>query len=97
MPKKVQVANSLSAKVADFVREESIDWEIAVDGDCDIVIESCSERKQSNRGIIYADGWISCETARAIAPNLGLTLAQMGTLLNALSVKIRQCSLGCFE
>jgi len=96
MAKKVQVPDSLSAKVADFVKQESIDWEIVADDDCDIAVESCSERKQSNRDVIYSGGWISCEMARALAPNLDLTLDQMGKLLDVLSVKIRQCSLGCF-
>ena len=97
MSMKVQVPDSLSVTVAEFVKQEAIEWKLVTDGDCDIAIASCSERKQSDQDIIYAGGWISCEMARALAPNLGLTFAQMGRLLDVLSVKIRRCSLGCFE
>lgn len=97
MAKKVQVPDSLSAKVAEFAEQETLQWDIVGDGDCDIAIMPCSERRQSNLGVIYAGGWITCEAARAIAPGMDMTLAQMGRLLDALSVKIRHCSLGCFK
>ena len=97
MSKKVKVTNSVSATVADYIRQESVDWQIVDNGDSDIVIESSTERKECIKNIIYSNGWMSCEEARSLAPKLNLTLGQMGRLLDILSVKIRHCSLGCFK
>ncbi len=52
--------------------------------------------RQSDMDVLYADGWIACETARATADRLDIALPAMGELLELLNVKVRQCGLGCF-
>lgn len=42
------------------------------------------------------DGKISCQAARKLAEDEGITYKDMGGLLNENKVKITGCELGCF-
>ncbi len=42
------------------------------------------------------DGRLECGAARALAAELGVSLAEMGEIANALGIKIKNCQLGCF-
>jgi hypothetical protein len=44
----------------------------------------------------FADGSADCPRARALAERLGVPYSQVGQACNALKIKIRDCSLGCF-
>ena len=57
----------------------------------------CEESLESDLAMIYSGGWIACETARDLAKKLAISIRQMGGLLDQLNVKIRKCSLGCFQ
>lgn len=42
------------------------------------------------------EGRISCEVARALADELGVSYADLGVAANQLGIKIKSCQLGCF-
>jgi LAO/AO transport system kinase len=42
------------------------------------------------------DGKISCQQARKLAEDEGITYKDMGELLNEYKIKIMSCQLGCF-
>lgn len=42
------------------------------------------------------DGKISCQKARKLAEDEGITYKDMGDLLNEHKIKIKDCQLGCF-
>lgn len=97
MKKRIYVETPLKDQLEKFICNQNIDLETVTDQPGDIKILRCEERKECNLGTIYSGGWIACEMARDIAKKLGISLSQMGNLLNQLNVKIRKCSLGCFK
>lgn len=62
-----------------------------------VVVVTGEAGKRCTRRRLYVGGTIACETARAMAGVLGLTVRQMGELLDVLQIKVRQCGLGCFR
>lgn len=59
--------------------------------------ETGGERRESTADTLEAGGWIRCATAWAVAARHEIALRRLGALLNALDIKVRKCSLGCFE
>ncbi|MBU0639758.1 MAG: hypothetical protein KKB50_12900 [Planctomycetes bacterium] len=55
------------------------------------------EREQGDERTLRVGGWISCQSARAMAGKLRLDGRKIGKLCDLLDVKIRDCELGCFE
>ena len=98
MKTKICVQDALLESLRDFLRAEGIGIEAVTDESCPVKILQCEgeERLRSDLRTIYSGGWIACETARALAKKLGISLVQMGKVINHLNTKIRQCSLGCF-
>jgi hypothetical protein len=88
---------SIAEQLQEFLDSEKIDVELVIGQKADIEVTKCDERKESNFEIIYSGGWITCEMARSLAKKMNISIGQMGKLLNRLDVKIRRCSLGCFE
>ena len=79
-----------------FLTEKNINIAIVTE-DGDIKIEDTGpEKQQSDLSTLYSGGWITCPTARTLAGNLEIKLDQMGEILDHLSIKVRQCGLGCF-
>ena len=97
MKKQIYVEISIAEHLREFFDREKIDIEIVTDQPCDIEFTKCDEPRESNLGIIYSGGWITCEMARSLAKKMNISLGQMGKLLNHMDVKIRHCSLGCFK
>jgi hypothetical protein len=95
--KAISVPDSMAAAVQAFLDEEKIPVEIVVDGRCDVKVLLCNDRRESDLDTMYSGGWISCETARAVAARMVISLSQMGALLDHLDVKVRKCGLGCFK
>jgi len=95
MNKKLRVNGSIAESLQAFLIAEDIAINFAEDADVSVV--KCDEHKESSLQILYSGGWIACETARSLAKELGVSMPQMGKILNFLSVKIRKCSLGCFQ
>jgi hypothetical protein len=58
---------------------------------------AAEEPRRCTLSRLYVGGSIPCETARTLAPRLGLRLGQMGKLLDHLHIKVRHCGLGCFQ
>ena len=97
MKKRICVETSIKAQLQKFLDAEGIKIEVATDQNYDVAVVKCDDRKESNLDKIYSGGWIVCETARALAKKLEISISQMGQLLDELDVKIRSCSLGCFK
>ena len=97
MKKPVHVAKALQPKVAEWIEASALDVEMA-DGDTDgLRIVSSPEPSESSGDTLVAGGWIRCATARQMATEYGLPLRSLGELLDLLEIKIRACSLGCFD
>lgn len=100
MKGKIGVPASLAGQLGDFLRREDISIEVVAgsqQAEGAVMVFECDDRKESDLNTIYSGGWIACETARALAPRLGISIEEVGKLLNQLNVKIRRCSLGCFK
>ena len=97
MKKQIGVPDSMALPLREFLNEQGIDLEVIAGGRCDVNIHTCNERAESDIDTIYSAGRIRCETARGCAKKIGISIRQMGKLLNHLDVKIRECSLGCFQ
>ena len=97
MKKRICVEASVAEQLQKFLEAEEIKIEVVTDGNYDVTAVKCDDRKESNLNTIYSGGWIVCETARALAKKLKISVRQMGKLLDNLEVKIRACSLGCFK
>ena len=86
----------MSTGLKDFFTGRDMSIEIVTEGGDLKVEDTGAECRESTLSTLYSRGWITCPTARAIAENLDITLAQMGEMLDHLNVKARQCALGCF-
>jgi len=96
MKTKLNVPVSMVEQLREFLDKEAIQLELVTDGSADVKVLECEERKKSDMKTIYSGGWIPCETARAMAGKLGITIRHMGKLLTHIDTKIRECGLGCF-
>ena len=96
MEKQIKVPDSMAEQLREFLAEEKIDLEV-IGRCCDVEVVVCEESLESDLATIYSGGWIACETARDLAKKLAISIRQMGGLLDQLNVKIRKCSLGCFQ
>ena len=97
MKKRIYVEIPLKDKFMQFINDENIDIEIVSGQPCDLKVIQSKKRIESDLDTLYAGGWIACERARSLAKKINISLGQMGNLLDQLDVKIRKCSLGCFE
>lgn len=97
MKSKICVPISIISPLREFLDIEEIKIGVVTDGNCDVRVIQCDDRKESNLSTIYSHGWITCEMARSLAKKLKISVRQMGKLLDHLDVKIRSCSLGCFK
>ena len=79
-----------------FFAEHGQQVRVSASETAQLTVELAPGRNESNLEVLYCGGWISCETARQLADDLALPLADMGALLNSLDVKVRRCALGCF-
>jgi hypothetical protein len=97
MKTRICIEVSIASQVQEFLNIEGIEIEVVTDGNCDVTVLRCKDRKKCDLNTIYSGGWIKCETARALAKKSAIPVRQMGKLLDYLDVKIRRCSLGCFK
>ena len=79
-----------------FLESEGIDLELVSAPDEAAVGARPGDRKQGDLETIYAGGWIECPAAWALAQKLGISVQAMGSVLDHLDVKVRNCGLGCF-
>ena len=97
MKKQICVETSIANQLREFVDAEEIKIAVVTEGNYDVAVVKCDDRKESDLNTIYSGGWITCETACASAKKLAIPVMQMGKLLDHLDVKIRRCGLGCFK
>ena len=97
MNARLLVCPGLRATVSALVGEGRLAAEIVEEKPFGICIRTASNRRQCRVDSLYAGGWIACSTAWEIAKKHGLSLRQLGDLFEALNVRVRRCSLGCFE
>ena len=92
------VPDTLLAPVGEFVQAQGILVNVvSMDDDCTVQVMQVNERRRCGLRRLYVGGFIACETARGTAVKLGIRTRQMGKLLNFLNIKVRSCSLGCFN
>ncbi|UCG50058.1 MAG: hypothetical protein JSU94_09780 [Phycisphaerales bacterium] len=94
---KMGARPSIAVRLREFLATEAIGIEMVVDRSCGLNVVPCTDRRECDLNTLYPGGWITCETARAAARNLGISFSQMGKLLDHLNIKVRRCSLGCFQ
>jgi hypothetical protein len=101
MSVRVYVSEELRPDIERFVRETKIHMELVDDlqsSDLGILVSvDKNDKKMCDTKTLHSGGWIKCPTAWAIAKKHGLDLMQLGSLLDMLDIRIRQCALGCFE
>ena len=97
MKNKIGADATVAKQFQAFLDSAGINIDVLTDVECDVAVAKCDTRKESDLKIIYSGGWIACETAHKLADKLGISARQMGLMLNHLHVKVRHCSLGCFE
>ena len=97
------VPESMAEPMAAFIEAESIPVELvsadgsAPDAAATVRVGEPKERLQCDLTTLHRGGWITCETARAMAPRLEISMMDVGKLLDFLNIKVRQCELGCFK
>ena len=95
------VPEAMFESVSDFISSESIPLGVSATDDTPaertIRVVPTEERRQSDGSTLYSGGWTTCTAARKMAHELDITMAKAGKLLDFLSIKIRQCELGCFK
>lgn len=79
------------------MESEKIPLMVASDEEGDVRIEETADRRECSPSALYTNGRIRCHLALALAQKLNVGSKDMGKLLNHLGVKIKDCSLGCFE
>ena len=97
MKKKICVPDVMAERLCSFLNKEGISLEVVTNASCDVTVVSSDERIQCDLNTIYSGGWIVCETARQLARKIEISIKQIGKLLNFLNIKVRRCSLGCFQ
>lgn len=100
MNTKIYVQSQVADRLCEFIEQEKIGLEVITDSagnDCALIVTDSSGRKQSDLKTLYCGGWISCSQAHAVAKRIGISVANMGKLLDFMNIKIRQCELGCFQ
>jgi hypothetical protein len=97
MSATLAVPDELLKSVSDFVQAEKMALDVVAGEEGTVRVVQSGKRRQSTISVLEAGGWITCATARGMAPKLGITLQAMGKLLNHLDIRIRACELGCFD
>jgi len=97
MTAEISVPAEMAEELAQFLAAETIDLKPVADDSGEVrIVPTGPDRQESDLQTLYVGGWISCETARALAKKLTIDPGQMGSLLDHVHVKVRRCALGCF-
>ncbi len=92
----IGVPESLTAKITEFVKAESLPWSVATGEAGTIRVVQSEGRQQSDAGTLQAGGWIACHDAFAMAAKLDVPPKIVGKLANLVDTRIKECQLGCF-
>lgn len=99
---------SLKERIIRYASDNSLpvaDAETVDTGDClhiTTVPDNAASEEQNgtpacDTGTLYVGGRITCPASLEICSKYSINPRVLGGLLNLLNVKIRHCSLGCFE
>lgn len=97
MASSLGVTEDLEPRVRAFLDEQGVTLELVPAGSGDVELSQGERGQRADMTHLYAGGEIQCGTALALAPKLGLATRKMGAMLDHLGIRIRNCSLGCFE
>jgi len=98
MTTRLSVPQAMVDELTAFMADESIDLKPVGDESGEVkLLPTGPDRKESDLQTLYVGGWVSCETARAVAKKLTIGHGDMGKILDHVHVKVRSCALGCFE
>ncbi len=97
MPRVIGVPDTLRSKLTDFLDRERIPLTVVSGSECEVNVRAIEEKRECTVSELYPGGWIKCEVARAMAKRLHIGYRSIGKIINLLDIKIRACSLGCFE
>ena len=89
------VPESLMTKIAAWKETSGASAELSP-SEGRLRVHESADRLESTIDILEAGGWIGCATAWAMAGKHGLSVNQVGQLVNALDIRIKSCCLGCF-
>lgn len=96
MSASICVPETMTESFRNFITSEGISVDVASEGDQTVRIVRAEGKVESDLTTLQSGGWIRCEVARAMAERLGISYQEVGRILDFLSVKVRQCELGCF-
>lgn len=94
--KTIGVSAERREAVADFLRRESLDWEVVASPEGDVCIEDATPGTECTTRVLHPGGRIACAVALAVAASLDVSGKPVGRLLNELKIKVHDCQLGCF-
>lgn len=89
--------DSLLAKLVQFGKESDLTIEWAEPEEADLCVSTTETHEFCKEQTLYAGGLIRCAMALSLAKHLHLPLLTFGALLEHLDIRVRECSLGCFQ
>ncbi len=89
------VPEALMEKVSAWKKESGASAELS-SSEGKLRVHESEDKLESTIDVLEAGGWIGCATAWAMAGKHGLSVNQVGQLVNALDIRIKACCLGCF-
>jgi hypothetical protein len=95
--KTIRVQNDLRSAFEEFISKNGVRLKVITKGQGIVNIVKSSERLECDKSTLRTGGWITCETALAVAAKLDIEPIQAGNMMDHLDIKIRRCGLGCFE
>ena len=96
MSTTILVPPELQDRLSAFLAADGPDCELATSEPADIRILPGDRQSECTTDTLYTGGRLACATAWAMAAKHGIAMARVGALADALDIRIRQCTLGCF-
>ncbi len=93
----IGVPGSIRAEVERLVEAKRVRLKIVEPGRGDVDVVEGGKRSEGSVSRLCGGGWIRCGTALALAQRLNIKAGSLGSLLDVLDIKVRDCSLGCFK
>lgn len=97
MSSTIGVPESRRKDMESFLQSQKIPLAVVSPEGGDVRVEESVEMMECSGAILYGGGWIRCPGALALARKLGMDPRDLGKTLDFLKIKIKECSLGCFE
>ena len=92
----ISAPEEIRDSLSEYLQAKAIALDL-VEGEASLNVVTGQKGQPCDARTIRVGGWIACGTALGMASRLGIPTRRMGALLDHLQVKIRACSLGCFD